>query len=106
MCHPAWAPARAPAPYPRELVRVRRVRDLIDRDLGATAQAAHDGARRLPLDVAVLASRTGISEGALVREFTRAYGMSPDTYAASRCHSLCPAGSSSGRSVATMATPG
>ncbi|GAB2744768.1 hypothetical protein GCM10027090_14750 [Sinomonas soli] len=83
MCHPAWAPARAPAPCPRELVRVRRLRDLIDRDDARRVRAAHDGARRLPLDVAAfaLAACSGIPAAQLTREFTCAYGVSPEEYA-------------------------
>lgn len=69
MCHPAWGPAHAPAPYPRELERVRRLRDAIDRD-------AHDDAWRLPPDVAA--------------EFTRAYGMPPGEYRALRAAMLSP----------------
>lgn len=70
MCRPAGA--RAPAPYPRELVRVRQVRDRIDRD-GV-----------LPLDIAALAEDAGIPAGELVPEFTRAYGMPPAAYARAR----------------------
>jgi hypothetical protein len=89
MCHPAWAPAHAPAwapahapaRYPYELVRVRQVRDRLDRDRARTVPAAHDGARRLPLDVAALAACSGIPPAQLTREFTRAYGVSPEEYA-------------------------
>lgn len=86
MCHPAWAAAHAPAPYPYELVRVRRVRDLLDRDRARTVPAAHDGARRLPLDVAALAACSGIPPAQLTREFRRAYGVSPEEYASAARH--------------------
>lgn len=77
MCHPAWGAAHAPAPYPRDLVRVRRLRDLIDRD-------TRDAAGRLPLDVAALASRAGVSEEGLAVEFAQAYGTSLHDYIAAR----------------------
>lgn len=63
MCHPAWGPARSAAPGPegaRELDRAGRLRDLIDREGARTVQAAHDGARRLPLEVAALAACSGL----------------------------------------------
>ena len=72
MCHPAWGPAHAPAPYPRDLARVRRVRDLIDRD------------DAWPLDVNALALGSGIPAVQLAREFTRAYGLSPHAYLSAR----------------------
>ncbi|AMM31200.1 hypothetical protein SA2016_0504 [Sinomonas atrocyanea] len=81
MCHPAWGPARSPAPAPRELVGVRRLRDLIDRDGARRFRAAHDRARRLPFDVAALALAAGIPPAQLTREFTHAYGASPEEYA-------------------------
>ena len=82
MCHPAWGAAHAPAPYPRDLVRVRRLRDLIDRD-------TRDAAGRPPLDVAALASRAGVSEEGLALEFGRAYGIPLHDYiAAHRARSL------------------
>lgn len=79
MCHPAWGPAHAPAPYPRELERVRRLRDLMDR-----ACAAQDAAGVLALDVAALASRAGVSTDQLAVEFARAFGIPLHDYIASR----------------------
>lgn len=76
MCHPARGPAHAPAPYPRELVRVRRVRDLIDR--------THDAAAQHTLDVATLACREGVTEEGLSAEFARAFGISLHAYIAAR----------------------
>jgi hypothetical protein len=115
MCHPAWGRAHAPAPFPRELVRVRRAKDRIDRDAARRAQAAHDGAPRLPLDLTALAACSGLPQAQLAGEFTRAYGVSPEAYlsaceggtaAASRCHSECSSGSTSGRSVASGSAQG
>lgn len=91
MCHPAWRRAHAPAPFPRELVRVRRVRDRLDRDAATRAQAAHDGAPRLPLDLAALAACSGLPEAQLAGEFTRAYGVSPEAYL-----STCEGGTAAG----------
>ncbi|NUP75389.1 MAG: helix-turn-helix transcriptional regulator [Sinomonas sp.] len=75
MCHPAWGPAHAPAPHPRDLARVRRVRDLIDRDYAERA-----------LDVNALALGAGMPASQLTGEFTHAYGMSPHAYVAARRH--------------------
>jgi AraC-like DNA-binding protein len=73
MCHPAWGPAHAPAPYPRDLPGVRRVRDLIDRDYA-----------QQPLDVDALALGAGMPAGQLTGEFIHAYGMSPHAYLTAR----------------------
>lgn len=77
MCHPAWGPGRAPVPFPRELVRVRRLRDLVDRE-------AHDGGASPSAEVAALVSRTGVTAEGLAVEFALAYGISLPGYIASR----------------------
>jgi transcriptional regulator GlxA family with amidase domain len=55
-----------------DLVRLRRVRDRIDRDFAQ------------PLDVTVLARGAHMSAGHLSREFRRAYGESPYRYLMTR----------------------
>lgn len=55
-----------------DLVRLRKVRDRIDRDYAS------------PLDVASLASGVGFSAGHLSREFKAAYGESPYSYLMTR----------------------
>jgi AraC-like DNA-binding protein len=64
-----------PAPSPAalaDLVRLRRVKDRIDRD------------HALPLDVEALARGAHMSAGHLSREFRRAYGESPYAYLMTR----------------------
>lgn len=56
----------------RDLARLRRVRDRIDRDYAQ------------PLDVEALARAIGMSAGHLSREFRRAYGESPYSYLMTR----------------------
>ncbi|MGY2002101.1 helix-turn-helix transcriptional regulator [Blastococcus sp. SYSU DS1024] len=56
----------------RDLVRLRRVRDRIDREYAQ------------PLDVAALARGAHMSAGHLSREFKRAYGESPYAYLMTR----------------------
>ena len=56
----------------RELVRLRRVRDRIDRDYA------------MPLDVEALARSVGMSGGHLSRQFRKAYGESPYAYLMTR----------------------
>ena len=56
----------------RDLARLRRVRDRIDRDY------------EQPLDVEALASGVHMSAGHLSREFRRAYGESPYSYLMTR----------------------
>ena len=56
----------------RDLVRLRRVRDRIDRDYAE------------PLDVEALARGANMSAGHLSREFRRAYGESPYGYLMTR----------------------
>jgi AraC-like DNA-binding protein len=56
----------------RELARLRRVRDRIDRDY------------MQPLDVEALARGVNLSAGHLSREFRRAYGESPYAYLMTR----------------------
>lgn len=56
----------------RDLARLRRVRDRIDRDYAQ------------PLDVEALASGVHMSAGHLSREFRRAYGESPYSYLMTR----------------------
>ena len=56
----------------RDLVRLRRVRDRIDREYAQ------------PLDVEALARGANMSTGHLSREFKRAYGESPYSYVMTR----------------------
>lgn len=65
MCHPAWGRALAEAQHLKDLARLRRVRDRIDREYA------------LPLDVAALARDADMPAGQLGRQFHRAYGRSP-----------------------------
>jgi AraC-like DNA-binding protein len=60
------------APHLKELARLRRVRDRIDRDY------AH------PLDVEALARGVHMSAGHLSRQFRQAYGESPYSYLMTR----------------------
>ncbi|MFJ4712112.1 hypothetical protein [Streptomyces sp. NPDC088785] len=68
MCPPAWRQALVAAQHLRDLARLRRVRDRIDRDCGR------------PLDVEALARAAGLPGRQLTREFTAAYGRSPYAY--------------------------
>ncbi|XVS64435.1 hypothetical protein ACQPYE_40400 [Actinosynnema sp. CA-299493] len=82
MCHPAWARARTAARRLEDLARLRRVRDLIDRDLAR------------PLDVLALARAADMPARRLSREFRDAYGRSPYSYLVARraeraSHRLC-----------------
>lgn len=63
---------KAPAQHLRDLVRLRRVRDRIDRE------------HAQPLDVEALARGVGMSAGHLSRQFRRAYGESPYSYLMTR----------------------
>ncbi|MFF4171983.1 helix-turn-helix domain-containing protein [Streptomyces sp. NPDC001744] len=72
MCHPAWARARAVARHLDDLARLRRVRDLIDREYAR------------PLDVGELARRAGMAPGHLSRAFRLAYGAPPHAYLTAR----------------------
>ncbi|MFC9355996.1 helix-turn-helix transcriptional regulator [Rhodococcus sp. NPDC057014] len=62
----------APAHYLRDLARLRRVRDRIDREYAQ------------PLDVDALARGVNISSGHLSRQFRLAYGESPYSYLMTR----------------------
>ncbi|MGW8556724.1 helix-turn-helix transcriptional regulator [Streptomyces tubercidicus] len=62
----------APAPHLRDLARLRRVRDRIDREYAQ------------PLDVEALARGVNMSAGHLSRQFRRAYGESPYGYLMTR----------------------
>jgi AraC-like DNA-binding protein len=66
------ASSHAGAQRLRELARLRRVRDRIDRDYAQ------------PLDVEALARGVHMSAGHLSREFRHAYGESPYTYLMTR----------------------
>ncbi len=72
MCHPSWMRARAAAQQLRDLARLRRVRDRIDREYAQ------------PLDVEALARGAHMSAGHLSRQFRRAYGESPYAYLMTR----------------------
>ncbi|HEY0690005.1 MAG TPA: helix-turn-helix transcriptional regulator [Kribbella sp.] len=65
-------PAAAAAHHLRDLARLRRVRDRIDREYAQ------------PLDVEALACGVNMSAGHLSREFRRAYGESPYAYLMTR----------------------
>ncbi|MDF3307268.1 helix-turn-helix transcriptional regulator [Rhodococcus koreensis] len=62
----------APAHYLRDLARLRRVRDRIDREYAR------------PLDVDALARGVNMSSGHLSRQFRLAYGESPYSYLMTR----------------------
>jgi AraC-like DNA-binding protein len=64
--------SRSPATYLPDLVRLRRVRDRIDREY------------EKPLDVEALARGAHMSAGHLSREFRLAYGESPYSYLMTR----------------------
>ncbi|OAH10920.1 transcriptional activator FtrA [Streptomyces jeddahensis] len=72
MCHPAWRRARIAAQRLRDLARLRRVRDRIDREYAR------------PLDVEALARDAGMPAGQLSRQFRDAYGQSPYAYLMTR----------------------
>ena len=72
MCHPSWSHALAEAQHLRDLARLRRVRDRIDREYAQ------------PLDVEALARGAHMSAGHLSREFRLAYGESPYGYLMTR----------------------
>ncbi|MEV1144526.1 AraC family transcriptional regulator [Micromonospora sp. NPDC049799] len=72
MCHPAWGQALAAAQRLRDLARLRRVRDRIDREYAQ------------PLDVEALARGAEMSAEHLSRQFRLAYGQSPHVYLMTR----------------------
>ncbi|WP_350325549.1 hypothetical protein [Streptomyces katrae] len=72
MCRPGWARALTEAQHLRTLVRLRRVRDRIDRE------------HARPLDVLALARAADMAAGQLGREFEAAYGSSPYAYVTAR----------------------
>jgi AraC-like DNA-binding protein len=72
MCHPSWGRAITVAQRRDDLVRLRRVRDRIDRDYAQ------------PLDVEALARGAHLSAGHLSRQFRLAYGESPYAYLMTR----------------------
>ncbi len=72
MCHPSWGRARTAAQCLRDLARLRRVRDRIDRQYAQ------------PLNVEALARGVNMSAGHLSRQFRLAYGESPYAYLMTR----------------------
>ncbi|MEV1328508.1 helix-turn-helix transcriptional regulator [Micromonospora costi] len=72
MCHPSWGRALAEAQRLRDLARLRRVRDRIDREYAQ------------PLNVEALARAVHMSAGHLSRQFRLAYGESPYSYLMTR----------------------
>lgn len=72
MCHPAWMSALVAAQRLKDLARLRRVRDRIDREYAR------------PLDVEALARGAGMAAGHLGRQFREAYGQSPYAYVMTR----------------------
>jgi AraC-like DNA-binding protein len=72
VCSDSLTIAHAAAHRRDDLVRLRRVRDRIDRDYAQ------------PLDVETLARDAHMSAGHLSREFRRAYGESPYSYLMTR----------------------
>ncbi|MFE6893612.1 hypothetical protein [Streptomyces sp. NPDC057694] len=72
MCPPGWRQALITAQHLRDLARLRRVRDRIDRECAR------------PLDVEALARAVGLPGRQLGREFTAAYGRSPYAYVTAR----------------------
>jgi len=74
LCGTIWRVASTPADAQRlrDLARLRRVRDRIDREYAQ------------PLDVEALARGAHMSAGHLSREFRRAYGESPYSYVMTR----------------------
>jgi AraC-like DNA-binding protein len=72
MCHPAWGRALTAAVRLKDLARLRRVRDRIDREYAQ------------PLNVEALARGAHMSAGHLSRQFRLAYGESPYAYLMTR----------------------
>ena len=72
MCHPSWGRALAEAQRLRDLARLRRVRDRIDREYAQ------------PLNVEALARDAHMSAGHFSRMFRAAYGESPYSYLMTR----------------------
>jgi AraC-like DNA-binding protein len=72
MCQLSWMRALAAAQHLRDLARLRRVRDRIDREYAQ------------PLDVEALARGAYMSAGHLSRQFRLAYGESPYAYLMTR----------------------
>ncbi|TDD18735.1 helix-turn-helix transcriptional regulator [Nonomuraea diastatica] len=72
MCHPAWGRALTAAERLKDLARLRRVRDRIDREYAQ------------PLNVEALARGVHMSAGHLSRQFRLAYGESPYAYLMTR----------------------
>ena len=71
-CHDLEVTATNPSPTLRDLTRLRRVRDRIDREYAQ------------PLDVEALARGVHMSAGHLSRQFRAAYGESPYSYLMTR----------------------
>ncbi len=72
MCHPAWRRELTAAQHLRDLARLRRIRDRIDRE------------QAQPLDVDTLAREAQMSAGHLTHAFRAAYGRTPSAYLAAR----------------------
>ncbi|MFF4420346.1 helix-turn-helix transcriptional regulator [Streptomyces sp. NPDC001549] len=72
MCGPAWRQALIEASHLKDLARLRRVRDRIDREYAR------------PLDVEELARAADMAAGHLGRQFRLAYGASPYAYLTAR----------------------
>ncbi|MGP3934117.1 helix-turn-helix transcriptional regulator [Nonomuraea sp. KM88] len=72
MCNPAWGRALTAAERLKDLARLRRVRDRIDREYAQ------------PLNVEALARGVHMSAGHLSRQFRLAYGESPYAYLMTR----------------------
>lgn len=72
MCRTAWRQALIEASHLKDLARLRRVRDRIDRE------------HARPLDVVALARAADMAPGHLGRQFRLAYGMSPYAYLTAR----------------------
>jgi AraC-like DNA-binding protein len=72
MCSPSWQRALTAAQHLRDLERLRRVRDRIDREYAQ------------PLDLEALARGQQMSAEHLTREFRKAYGESPHIYLVNR----------------------
>ncbi|MFJ6047489.1 helix-turn-helix transcriptional regulator [Streptomyces sp. NPDC092307] len=72
MCRPAWRQALIEASHLKDLARLRRVRDRIDREYAR------------PLDVEELARAADMAAGHLGRQFRLAYGASPYAYLTAR----------------------
>ncbi|MFJ6480942.1 helix-turn-helix transcriptional regulator [Streptomyces sp. NPDC091682] len=72
MCRPAWRQALIEASHLKDLARLRRVRDRIDRE------------HARPLDVEELARAVDMAAGLLGRQFRLAYGASPYAYLTAR----------------------